>query len=500
MFDQMDCIVRQANPVPDVTALDSISSPVLLLDEQGRMEMQTREKVIVDPRPPKRRRGWVLAVPAVVAIAVVGVLLIATRGSNETLVPADDPVTTTQVALIDSVPAPESVAMAFLEARTAGDFVSAASYLGDDATIDVGPGDSPETLGFEMAWQRATGLVVTFDECTSIGESVAGAAATFTVAPHASLRSPLICGASTHRSTRPSAPPAEPTRIARSERSRGIRLGNGASTVYLQWPTEMSMDQIVTTTAYGVATIRLNDPASMNALSVPIAAELERVIAELSEDRTIRALVLTGTGRAFCAGGDVQSFYDNRDDPAEVMQAVLDGLHGAVGRLIDAPFPTIAAINGVVAGAGMGIALATDLAIAAESAMFTMAYTGIGVSPDGSSTFFLPRLVGTRVAMDMILTNRRVSSEEALSLGIINTVVPDDELEETAKNLATKLAAGPTLAYVRARKLIRSSMGADPFTQMDAEAEGILAAGDTQDFYEGISAFIEKRPPTFTGT
>jgi 2-(1,2-epoxy-1,2-dihydrophenyl)acetyl-CoA isomerase len=273
-----------------------------------------------------------------------------------------------------------------------------------------------------------------------------------------------------------------------------------ASTVYLQRPTEMSMDQIVTTTAYGVATIRLNDPDSLNALSAPIAAELERVIAELSEDRMIRALILTGTGRAFCAGGDVQSFYDNRDDPHDIMQSVLDGLHGALGGLIDAPFPTIAAINGVVAGAGMGIALATDLAIAADSAMFTMAYTGIGVSPDGSSTFFLPRLVGTRVAMDMILTNRRVSSTEALSLGIVNTVVPDDELDETAKNLAAKLAAGPTLAYVRARKLIRSSLGADPFTQMDAEAAGILAAGETQDFYEGISAFIEKRRPTFTGT
>jgi 2-(1,2-epoxy-1,2-dihydrophenyl)acetyl-CoA isomerase len=262
----------------------------------------------------------------------------------------------------------------------------------------------------------------------------------------------------------------------------------------------MNMDQIVTTIESGVATVRLNDPASMNALSVSMAGELEQAIAELSENRSVRALVLTGTGRGFCAGGDVQSFYDNRDDPAEIMQAVLEGLHGAVGRLIEAPFPTIAAINGVVAGAGMGIALATDLAIAAESALFTMAYTGIGVSPDGASTFFLPRLVGTRVAMDMILTNRRVSSKEALSLGIVNSVVPDSELENDVAKLATKLASGPTLAYVRARTLIRSSLGADPYTQMDAEAVGIMAAGGTRDFYEGISAFIEKRPPTFIGS
>jgi 2-(1,2-epoxy-1,2-dihydrophenyl)acetyl-CoA isomerase len=231
-----------------------------------------------------------------------------------------------------------------------------------------------------------------------------------------------------------------------------------------------------------------------------MAAELSEALGRLSEDSSVRALVLTGTGRAFCAGGDVQSFYDNRDDPAEIMQAVLDGLHGAVGRLIDAPFPTIAAINGVVAGAGIGIALATDLAVAAESAMFTMAYTGIGVSPDGSSTFFLPRLVGTRVAMEMILTNKRVSSEEALALGIVNSVVPDGEVEDAVNGLAAKLASGPTLAYVRARKLIRSSLASDPFTQMDAEAAGIMAAGETKDFYEGISAFIEKRRPTFTGT
>jgi 2-(1,2-epoxy-1,2-dihydrophenyl)acetyl-CoA isomerase len=260
------------------------------------------------------------------------------------------------------------------------------------------------------------------------------------------------------------------------------------------------MSQIAVNSIDGVATVRLCDPASMNALSAAVAADLERILRELSADDSVRALVLTGTGRAFCAGGDVQSFYDNREDPHDIMQSILDGLHGAVGRLIDAPFPTISAINGVVAGAGMGIALATDLAIAAESAMFTMAYTGIGVSPDGSSTFFLPRLVGTRVAMDMILTNRRISSEEALSLGIVNSVVPDDELEEATRNLAAKLASGPTLAYVRARKLIRSSLGADPFTQMDAEAAGILAAGETRDFYEGISAFIEKRPPHFTGS
>jgi len=249
----------------------------------------------------------------------------------------------------------------------------------------------------------------------------------------------------------------------------------------------------------GIATVRLNDPASLNALSVEMANALRDALVRLAEDPTVRVLVLTGTGRGFCAGGDVQSFYDNRDDPAEVMAAVIDGLHGAVQVLLDLPFPTIAAINGVVAGAGMGVAMAADLALAVDDAVFTMAYTGIGVSPDGSSTYFLPRLVGTRIAMDMILTNRRVSSEEALELGLINRAVPSDEFESEVLTLAQKLARGPTLAYVRSRHLLRSSLGNDPTAQMAAEGQGIMDAGKTTDFYEGITAFIEKRRPTFAG-
>lgn len=248
-----------------------------------------------------------------------------------------------------------------------------------------------------------------------------------------------------------------------------------------------------------VATVRLNDPSSLNALSAALAAELEEAVATLSASGDVRCLILTGTGRGFCAGGDVQSFYDAREDPEPVMEAVLDGLHGAVHRILEAPFPTIAAINGVVAGAGMGVAMATDLAIAVDSAVFTMAYTGIGVSPDGSSTYFLPRFVGTRRAMDMILTNRRLTAAEAADLGLVNHVVSEEEFESSVRSLADRLAVGPTLAYVRARNLIRASFANDPAAQMDAEAAGIIAAGATHDFREGITAFIEKRKPRFEG-
>ncbi len=260
------------------------------------------------------------------------------------------------------------------------------------------------------------------------------------------------------------------------------------------------MSQVVVSVDGSVATIRLNDPDSMNALSAVMGAELEAAIKTVSENVSVRVLVITGTGRAFSAGGDVQAFYDNRDAPHDVMQATLDGLHGSIQRMLDAPFPTIAAINGVVAGAGMGLAMSTDLAIASDEAVFTMAYTGIGVSPDGSSTFFLPRIVGTRRAMELILTNRRLSAHEALDLGLVNSVVGSEGFDEAVASLATKLSIGATQAYVRARSLIRESLASDPVTQMAAEAEAILAAAETNDFYEGVSAFIEKRRPGFIGS
>ena len=262
------------------------------------------------------------------------------------------------------------------------------------------------------------------------------------------------------------------------------------------------MDQeprIVVAVEAGVAHVRLNDPGSLNALSAAMGFELRDAVADLAEDDLVRCMVITGTGPGFCAGGDVQSFYDARFDPQDTMRATLDGIHGAIAAVLTAPFPTIAAINGVVAGAGMGLALATDLAVAVDSAVFTMAYTGIGVSPDASSTYSLPRLVGTRKAMQMILTNERITAAEAESIGIVNAVVPDDDLHDHVAGLAHRLAKGPTKAYVRARELVHASTHNDAFTQMELEAAGILAAGETDDFREGVEAFIEKRKPDFTG-
>jgi len=174
MFDQMDRIVRQANPVPDMMALDSIGPSVLLLDEQRSEGMQTQKRVDIDPGPKPPRRNWTIGIAAAAAVIIVGEVLMVSRADSGPAPVTDEPVATTQPLVVEAQPSPEAVAAGFLEARTMWDFDAAVGYLSEDATIDIGPADSQETLGLEMAWQRATGLVVTFDECASIGESVAG--------------------------------------------------------------------------------------------------------------------------------------------------------------------------------------------------------------------------------------------------------------------------------------------------------------------------------------
>jgi 2-(1,2-epoxy-1,2-dihydrophenyl)acetyl-CoA isomerase len=163
------------------------------------------------------------------------------------------------------------------------------------------------------------------------------------------------------------------------------------------------------------------------------------------------------------------------------------------------PKPVIAAVNGVVAGGGMGLMLACDLAYAVETATLTMAYTRIGANPDGSSTFWLPRLVGVRRALELIYTNRILSAQEALSWGILNGVVPPERFPDEVYAVARQLAQGPTLAYARAKKLCYSSVNETLETQMEHEARDIADSGKTEDFREGIQAFMQKRAPIFQG-
>jgi 2-(1,2-epoxy-1,2-dihydrophenyl)acetyl-CoA isomerase len=248
-----------------------------------------------------------------------------------------------------------------------------------------------------------------------------------------------------------------------------------------------------------VGTLTMARPRQLNALDLTSARELAQATQELGRDPSVRAVVISGEGKAFSAGGDVAEFHANVDRGSEFLAELVGQFHIGIMNLLEMPKPVIAAVNGVVAGGAIGLFLAADLAVAAESATFVMAYTGIGVCPDGGSTFFVPRLIGSRRALELMLTNRRLGAQEALDWGLVNQVVPDAELATTVRTLAQRLASGPTLAYAEARALVRQSFSNTAKAQLEQEARGIAAMGATADFREGVTAFVEKRKPKFTG-
>jgi 2-(1,2-epoxy-1,2-dihydrophenyl)acetyl-CoA isomerase len=261
----------------------------------------------------------------------------------------------------------------------------------------------------------------------------------------------------------------------------------------------MAYEKITYDLSDGIATVTLNRPEVFNALDAQLARELHDAIIASSEDEAVRVVILTGTGRAFCAGGDVKGFCDTIDTIGAHVKRLTTELHGAVSRMIRMPKPVISAVNGVAAGGGMSLALAGDLILATASARFTMAYTQIGASPDGSSTFTLPRLVGVKRALELTLLNPVLSAQEAKEWGIVNRVYPDDAFQAEVQTIATQLAQGPTLAYGRTKALLYSSTSETLETQMEYETLHIAASGKTADFREGIFAFAEKRQPSFQG-
>jgi 2-(1,2-epoxy-1,2-dihydrophenyl)acetyl-CoA isomerase len=250
----------------------------------------------------------------------------------------------------------------------------------------------------------------------------------------------------------------------------------------------------------GVARLELHRPDAANAIDLDLATELEHAAMTIAGDASVRAVLLTGAGARFCGGGDVGAFAHS--DPAELADLLAEitaHLHPAVEQLVALDAPVVVAVQGSAAGAGFGLVLAADLVVAARSAKFVMAYTGIGLSPDGSSSWFLPRIVGLRRATELTLTNRVLGAEEAQAWGIVTTVVDDDGLAATADELVTRLASGPTQAYGRAARLLRESGGRSLADHLAVERAALTASGGTADGQEGVSAFVEKRPPTFEG-
>jgi 2-(1,2-epoxy-1,2-dihydrophenyl)acetyl-CoA isomerase len=245
----------------------------------------------------------------------------------------------------------------------------------------------------------------------------------------------------------------------------------------------------------GVATITLNRPDAANSLNHELSTEMLDAIIRSEEDPAVRAMVITATGRFFCAGADLRSFYA----AAGELKNRISFLHVALSRIVRSPFPVIGAINGTAAGGGMGLACACDLLVAAESAKFIMAYTRRGLSPDGTTTYFLPRRIGLGRALELAYLNRTLSAREAMEWGIVNQVAPDDELDNRAHALATDLAKGPTRAFAAAKRLMHSGCVETLETQIENEIRSIYEMAGTEDTREAIRAFNEKRTPVFKG-
>ncbi len=249
----------------------------------------------------------------------------------------------------------------------------------------------------------------------------------------------------------------------------------------------------------GVARIALNRPDAANAMNIDMARDLMHAAIRCDEDDGLRAVVITGGGRWFCPGGDLKSFAAQGENLPVHLKEMVTYLHSTVSRLRRMDAPVIIAVNGAAAGAGMSLAMAGDMILASESARFVVAYTGVGLSPDGSSTYFLPRIVGAKRALELTLTNRPLTAHEAFDWGIVSRVVPDDQLDAEASALAAALAAGPTRALGTAKRLLEDSWGQTLETQMEMEGRGIAALARTEDAREGIDAFIHKRTPKFAG-
>ncbi|MEI8297189.1 MAG: enoyl-CoA hydratase-related protein [Pseudomonadota bacterium] len=246
-----------------------------------------------------------------------------------------------------------------------------------------------------------------------------------------------------------------------------------------------------------VAVLTLNRPTVGNAIDVPMARALMEAAIACDEDESIRCVLLTGNGRLFCAGGDVGGFAKAGDNAAALVKEITAYLHVAISRLSRMCKPLVCALNGPAAGAGFSLAVLGDLVLAAKSAHLTLAYTAIGLTPDGGSTWLLPRLVGLRLSQELVLTNRRVGAEEAATLGLITRAVDDADLAAEADKLAMTLAAGATQALGQARRLLLSSFDSSLETQMEMESRSIGDATRTPHGKEGISAFLGKRKPEF---
>ena len=253
------------------------------------------------------------------------------------------------------------------------------------------------------------------------------------------------------------------------------------------------------TVAGSVATLTLNRPDVGNVIDMALADSILQAAIRCDLDPTIRCVVLTGSGKLFCGGGDLGAFAASGDDIPAFLSELAGTLHMAVSRLMRMKKPLLVLVNGAAAGAGFSLAIAGDLVLAARSAHFTAAYGNVGLSPDGGLSWHLPRLVGLRRAQEIILTNNRVSAADAESIGLVTRMVEDADLPAEGAELARKLAGAATGAVGAMRALLLETYGATLETQLERETRSIAGMAAGADCREGVAAFRERRKPEFKG-
>ncbi len=264
----------------------------------------------------------------------------------------------------------------------------------------------------------------------------------------------------------------------------------------------MSQPTVLYQKSGGTCRVTLNRPDAMNALDLQMTKDLYEAALAASNDSTIRVVLVDAEGPMFCAGGDLKHFAQFRSRPdglsAEILR-MTTYLHGAISHFNRMAAPVVCKVQGTAAGGGLSLALSCDLVMAARSAKFSVAYTAAGLAPDGSSTYFLPRLVGLRRARELMLTNRRFTADEALTMNLIDRVCDDEQLTREVEDQVAHFANGPTRAYGAVKRLLLASTGGTLESQMDAESRAIAEVASSPDGLEGVAAFTEKRTPAFTG-
>ncbi|MCP5372655.1 MAG: enoyl-CoA hydratase/isomerase family protein [Hyphomicrobiales bacterium] len=248
----------------------------------------------------------------------------------------------------------------------------------------------------------------------------------------------------------------------------------------------------------------MNRPDTRNALSLEMRTLMDKALHRIERDDSVRCVVLTGAGEHFMSGGDVKGMHglfsgEEADDLASYFIHRIHNLHNIMFAMRRMPKPIVAKVRGAVAGAGVSMAAACDLIMAEEEAFFTLAYCHIGTTPDGSSSFHLPRAVGVKRAMEMMLLGDRYTAQQMADMGLVNFVVPGAELDDACAKLAGRLAKGPTFAYGQGKRLMYRSLENEFESQLQMEAETFASCAVRRDFREGVTAFVEKRRADFTG-